>query len=396
MTAKTSRDVLSRGLGVLWQGIRLEPHIFAVSVAGSVLFGLLTIGSAYLIGAIIGRVVLPAFETGDIDTGLLAGGAAAVVGLSVLRVVGIFGRRLGAGFMQFRLQARFRRQVTRRYLDLPLAWHHRHSTGTLLSNANSDVEATWFPVAPMPFAVGTVVMLVTAMGVLFATDWVLAMVGLAIFPALFGLNVVYSRRMAPRQTRAQQLRAEVSGIAHESFDGALVVKTMGREGAETARFAAKAHELRDALIAIGRLRGMFDPLLETLPSLGTLIVLVVGTWRLREGAVSVTELVSVTFLFTVLAFPVRAIGWVLSELPRSVAGWDRVQHVLTATGEMAYGSGEFDPPRSGPAALRFDGVTFAYESGQPVLRDVTFDVPPGRTVALVGPSGAGKSTVASL
>ena len=57
----------------------------------------------------------------------------------------------------------------------------------------------------------------------------LALVGLAIFPALFGLNVVYSRRMAPRQIRAQQLRAEVSAIAHESFDGALVVKTMGRE-----------------------------------------------------------------------------------------------------------------------------------------------------------------------
>ena len=105
---------------------------------------------------------------------------------------------------------------TRQYLDLPLAWHHRHATGTLLSNANSDVEATWFPIAPMPFAVGTVVMLVAAIGSLFATDWVLALVGLAIFPALFALNVVYSRRMAPRQARAQQLRAEVSAIAHES------------------------------------------------------------------------------------------------------------------------------------------------------------------------------------
>ncbi|HEU5110247.1 MAG TPA: ABC transporter ATP-binding protein, partial [Micromonosporaceae bacterium] len=88
--------------------------------------------------------------------------------------------------------------------------------------------------------------------------------------------------------------------------------------------------------------------------------------------------------------------WVLGELPRSVAGWDRVQHVLTATGEMAYGSGELDRPGHAPAALRFEGVTFAYEAGQPVLREVTFDVPAGRTVALVGPTGAGKSTVASL
>src|SRR5690606_10650572 len=135
-------------------------------------------------------------------------------------------------------------------------------------------------------------------------------------PALFGLNVVYSRVMAPRQARAQQLRAEVSAIAHESFDGALVVKTMGREAAETERFSARAFELRDALVRVGRVRGLFDPLLETLPSLGTLAVLVVGALRLRAGAVDIGEVVAVAFLFTVLAFPVRAIGWVLAELPR--------------------------------------------------------------------------------
>jgi ABC-type multidrug transport system fused ATPase/permease subunit len=397
VATKTSRAVLLRGLRVLGHAIREEPRIFAVAAGGSILYGLLIISGAYVVGAIVGRVAAPALSSGKVDTALLALGAAGLIGLSLLRVAGIFGRRLGAGYMQFRLQASYRRRVTRRYLELPLAWHHRHPTGTLLSNANSDVEATWFPIAPMPFAVGTVVMLVAAMAAMFATDWVLALVGVAIFPALFALNVFYSRRMAPRQIRAQQLRAEVSEIAHESFDGALVVKTMGREERETARFAVKAGELRDALISVGRLRGVFDPMLETLPSVGTLAVLMVGAWRLREGAVNISELVSVTFLFTVLAFPVRAIGWVLGELPRSVAGWDRVQHVLTATGEMAYGSGESEPTeRAAPAALRFEDVTFAYEAGQPVLRDVTFDVPAGRTVALVGPTGSGKSTVASL
>jgi ABC-type multidrug transport system fused ATPase/permease subunit len=395
VSTKTSRDVLGRGMRVLGHAIREEPRIFAVAVGGSVLYSLMIIGGAYVVGAIVGELVVPALTSGRVDTGLLAGGAAAVIGISLLRVAGIFGRRLGAGYMQFRLQASYRRRVTRRYLELPLAWHHRHPTGTLLSNANSDVEAAWFPIAPLPFAVGTLVMLAAAMITLFVTDWALALVGVAIFPALFGLNVVYSRRMAPRQTRAQQLRAEVSQIAHESFDGALVVKTTGREDRETARFAAKAGELRDALIAVGRLRGIFDPLLETLSSAGTLLVLLVGAWRLRQGAATVTELVSVTFLFTVLAFPVRAIGWVLGELPRSVAGWDRVQNVLTATGEMAYGT----EPATGadaPATLRFEDVTFAYQAGQPVLRDVTFEVPAGRTVALVGPTGSGKSTIAAL
>ncbi|MGC4788958.1 ABC transporter ATP-binding protein [Micromonospora sp. DT178] len=402
MASRTSRDVLVRGLAVLGRAIREEPRIFAVAVSGSVLFGAMTVASAYVVGAVVGDVVVPAIERGAVGVGGLALAAVALFGISVLRVAGIFGRRLGAGYMQYRLQAAYRRWVTRRYLELPLSWHHRNATGTLLSNANSDVEAAWYPIAPLPFAVGTLVMLVGAVGSLFATDWALALVGVAVFPALFALNVAYSRRMAPRQARAQRLRAEVSGIAHESFDGALVVKTMGREAQETDRFAARAGELRDSLVAVGRLRGVFDPMLETLPSLGTLAVLVVGAIRLRQGAISVAELISVAFLFTVLAFPVRAIGWVLAELPRSVAGWDRVRRVLDATGEMAYGDTTLDVTDPRPATLAFDGVRFGYEPaeahlpGTEVLGDVSFTVPAGKTVALVGPTGSGKSTIASL
>ncbi|TDC37009.1 ABC transporter ATP-binding protein [Micromonospora sp. 15K316] len=402
MSSGTNRDVVGRGLAVLGRAIREQPRIFTVAVVGSVLFGSMVIASAYVVGAVVGDVVVPSIERGSVAAGTLALAAVALFGISVLRVVGIFGRRLGAGYMQYRLQAAYRRRVTRRYLELPLAWHHRNSTGTLLSNANSDVEAAWYPIAPLPFAVGTLVMLVGAVVSLFVTDWALALVGLAVFPALFALNVVYSRRMAPRQARAQRLRAEVSGIAHESFDGALVVKTMGREAQETSRFAGRAGELRDSLIAVGRLRGVFDPMLETLPSLGTLAVLVVGTFRLRQGAIGVADLVSVAFLFTVLAFPVRAIGWVLAELPRSVAGWDRLRRVLDATGEMPYGDRELDPADPTPATLTFDDVSFAYEPaeahlpGAQVLGEVCFTVPAGKTVALVGPTGAGKSTIASL
>ncbi|GAA4148589.1 ABC transporter ATP-binding protein [Phytohabitans flavus] len=386
--------MLVRGLRILGKAIREEPRIFAISVVGSGGFGLLTIGGAYVVGAVVGDIVVPSLEDGRVENGVLFLAAAVLVALSLLKVAAIFARRLGAAFMQFRLQAAYRRRVTRRYLELPVAWHQRNATGTLLSNANSDVEATWFPIAPLPFAVGTLIMLLGAFVSLFATDWVLALVGAAIFPALFALNVVYSRRMAPRQTRAQALRGEVSAIAHESFDGALVVKTMGREAEETARFAVRAGELRDALISVGRLRGVFDPMLETLPSLGTLAVLLVGAWRLRQGQVTVTELVSVAFLFTVLAFPVRAIGWVLAELPRSVAGWERVRRVLTAEGEMPYGAGVRDA-HGRPATLRFDSVSFGYEDAA-VLTDVSFTVPAGRTVALVGPTGSGKSTIASL
>jgi ATP-binding cassette subfamily B protein len=387
-------DVLWRGLRILRHSVREEPRIFALSFAGSALFGVVTIGTAYVVGAVTAHVVVPAFDSGHTTAGALAVTVAALLVVSALKILGIIGRRIGAGYMQFRLQATYRRRVTRKYLDLPLAWHQKHPTGSLLSNANSDVEATWFPIAPFPFAAGVVLMVFVAAGVLFATDWVLALVGLLVFPALFAVNVAYSRRMSPRMTRAQQLRAEVSALAHESFDGALVVKTMGREEAETQRFGAKAGELREALVAAGRVRGVFDPLMEALPSTGTLIVLMIGAIRVDAGLITVQELVSVAFLFTVLAFPLRAIGWVLGELPRSVVGWDRLQVVLTADGAMVSGSRTLDG--AGPASLELRDVSYSYGGAEPVLHDVGIELAPGRTIALVGPTGSGKSTLTTL
>jgi ATP-binding cassette subfamily B protein len=385
--------VMRRGLGVLWQAVKEEPRIFAISTVGSALFAVTTIGQAYVFGAITSRVLVPSLEDGDVRTSALVLSFLAVMLIAVGKVVGIIARRLGAGVMQYRLQASYRRRITRRYLELPLAWHQDHSTGELLSNANSDVEATWYPIAPFPFAVGVIVMLITTLGLLFVTDPVLALVGSVVFPALAVLTVLYAQRMAPLMTQAQQLRGEVSGIAHESFDGALVVKTLGREDDETERFRRASLELRDTMAAVGRVRGTFDPLMEALPVVGVLAVLLVGTSRVGSGDLSAGQLVTVAYLFTLLALPVRAIGWVLNELPRSVVGWDRVQRVLQAGGAQEHGQARL--PAGGATGLDVAAVSFSYGDAQ-VLSDVSFDVRPGRTVALVGQTGAGKSTLASV
>jgi ABC-type multidrug transport system fused ATPase/permease subunit len=196
--------------------------------------------------------------------------------------------------------------------------------------------------------------------------------------------------------RAQQLRAEVSEIAHESFDAALVVKTLGREDDEAARFAVKADELRDGLVAVGRVRGLFDPLMEVLPSLGTLAVLLVGAERVAAGATQAGDLVSIAYLFTLLALPIRAIGWVLADLPRAMAGFDRVTPVLEATGEIPHGP-DAAPAGDGGAVLGLRDVEFRYDgAARPTLQGVTFDLAAGRTLAVVGPTGSGKSTLAGL
>ena len=385
--------VIRRGLAILMVSVREQPKVFAVSAVGSTLFALTTIAQAYVFGIITERVIVPSLERGEAAPATLAVCFIAVMAVATLKVVGIVARRLAAGIMQYRLQAAYRRRVTRRYLDLPVSWHQKHPTGELLSTANSDVEALWRPIAPFPFAVGVLIMLVVSLGLLVVTDPVLALVGSVVFPSIAVLTVIYSRRMTPLMTRAQQLRGEVSAIAHESFDGALVVKTLGREDTETDRFQAKAGELREAMTAVGRVRGLFDPLMESLPPLGVLVVLLAGTSRVGSGDIEPGELVRVAYLFTLLALPVRALGWVLNELPSSVVGWDRVQGVLTAPGSQLHGPQTL--PTAAAVGLEVDRVSFAYGDAE-VLREVSFDVPAGRTVAVVGPTGAGKSTLTTL
>ena len=384
------------GFRVLWVAIRREPWIFTLSTLGSALFGALTVADAWVLGWSTDHVILPAFRDGRIGRGWLVAVVALFVAVAIGRAVGVVARRLGAGLMQYRMQAHTRRAVTRKYLELPMSWHQAHPTGQLLSNANSDVEAAWGPIAPLPMAVGTIAMMVIAVVQMFWADTVLAGIGLLVFPAVILTNLAYQRRASPLITRAQQLRAELSEIAHESFDGAMVVKTLGREGEETTRFAAKARELRDVNIRSGRIRAAFDPTLAALPDLVVLIVLAVGVVRVLHGHAQPGDVVQVGYLLTIVAFPIRSLGWVLGEFPRSVVGYRRVSRVLRATGGLQYGESRLPSGDAAGARLDVEHVAFAYEPAAPVLADVTFSVDPGRTVAIVGPTASGKSTLTTL
>ena len=386
-----------RGLWVLGLAIRTEKKVFAGALIGSALYGGMTVGAAWAVGWATDHVVLPAFAAHHAQTGMLVAGGLLIIGIAVAKVVGIFGRRLLAGVLQFRMQARYRRMVTAAYLRLPLAWHQQRPTGRLLSNANSDVEMAFMPISPMPMSLGVGVMLIIGIVDMLLTNSVLAIVGILLLPAIIITNTVYVRYSGPRFARAQELRAHVAEVAHESFDGALVVKTLGREAAETERFASRARELRDANIAAGRARSLFNPILEALPNLGVLAVLLFGTQQVAAGRANPGDVVNVAYLVTLLAFPIQSFGWVLGDMPRAVVGYERVAAVLAAEDRTSYG--EQIVSRDGsPAALAFDGVGFAYPGAEsmPVLRSLSATIEPGRTVALVGATGSGKSTIAAL
>ncbi len=412
-----TRAVLRQGLAVIWSGMRQQRGWVSIAVLGAVLWAGATVATAWAIGYLTETYITPAVQAREVESAALWAIFGLLSLILVVNVIGVILRRVTATIAGFNLQADHRRRVTRQYLRLPLTWHHAHPSGQLLSNAHSDIEATWQVFNPLPMAIGVIVMLVIAGVQMAAVDGFLALIGLLVFPLLFATNLVFQRVMSPKVTRAQQLRAEISEVAHESFEAGLVVKAMGREAQESDRFRVVTHELRDSLIDVGRTRGVFEPTIDAIPTLGTLAVLGVGTARVASGDLVAADVVQIAFLFSILAFPVRALGWVLAEIPRSVVGHRRVDAVLRAGGSMDYGPATLDS--SGPARPTLQDVHFDYVVHKdrqvlgeqhdpglgptaqevervPAIRGVTLEVPAGSTTAVVGPTGSGKSSLTSV
>jgi ATP-binding cassette, subfamily B, bacterial len=366
--------LMRRGLRVIGIALRSAPKPFAVGIGGAALYAAMTVTASLVLRWITDEVLLPSFETGRLDRGLLTLAMAVIMGVALLKATGVVARRLGAYVAQFQLQAMYRRRVTRRYLQLPLSWHRRHPTGELLSNANADVESAFFVAAPLPMAIGASLLLVITGALLVVTDPALAAIGFSVGPLLGVANWYYQRRMRSAATVAQQARADVSEVAHESFDAALVVKTMGRETAETERFRTVTDDLRDKMIVVGRLRAFFDPVIEALPNIGILLVLLVGSIRVRDGALTPGDLVLFAYLFRLVALPMRVFGWLLGELPRAVVGWDRVERVLTAEGDMPYGSAA--PSGAGGAATAMQQVGYHHPTSARENLSGTSPAPP--------------------
>ena len=391
-TGVQERRLLRRGFRLLWHSVRTQPGPFAVSITGAALYGTMAVGGTIVLGRITDDVLTPAFD-GGVPGGTVAIGAAAIVGASLLRMVGVVLRRYFGQMAQRRMQVHWFHKVTDRYLAVPLRWFDAHPAGELLAHADADCERATIALQPLPFSLGVIVIIVVSMLQLALVDPVLLAVALGLFPSLALLNNAYTRRVERPAATAQARVGDVSSVAHESFEGVLVVKTLALEEREAARMREAAESLRTARLAVGRLRAGFEPGLDALPNLGTVALLWLGAWRVAEGDLTTGELVQAMALFAILAFPFRIVGFLLEELPRAVVAHDRISGVLSAPVRPRPPEPQPLPP--GPLAVELAGVSFGYGE-EPVLDGLELAVAPGEVVALVGSTGSGKTTLCSL
>lgn len=391
--------VMRRGVTLLVEILRTHPWPATGAIAGAVVFAAASVAGAVILGRVTDELILPAAEGRPAVGAALVGGGV-IVGVAALRSLGVVARRYFGIMTARRMQMEWFNRLGDHYVEQPLPFFFDQPTGKLIAHADNDAERSAFAMQPLPMSLGAVVMLVFGTIQLAVLDPLLLLIGLGLFPSLILMNRLYTTRVVGPSARAQAHVGAVSSVAHESFEGALVVKLLGLEGRESTRMRSAADDLRRERLVIGRLRAAFEPALEALPNVGTVALLAVGAWRVSEDVITTGDLVQAMVLFAILAFPMRVIGFLLEELPRSVVSRERIVDVLDIDHRVTGAALVPEPERrirlpGGPLALSVRDLSFSY-GAERVLDGVSFDIDPSGVVAIVGATGSGKSTLCNL
>ena len=374
--------------------VRIHPRPFVIAVGGAALFALCTVASAVVLRWVIDHVVDPRLRQGHVAVGTVFVGIGLVIVVGLVRAAGVVVRRTWAGRAHWRIAESLTVQVLDRLVEQPVSWHQKRPSGDLAARGGVDVDASVDVLSPLPFASGVVLLVFVSSAWLLVIDLPLGLFAVAIFPVLIAINVVYQHRVDRHYTEAQDHLGDLSAAVHESFEGVQVVKAFGAEARETERLSVIAARLREARTSAVLLKGTFDAVLDSIPALANVGLVLLGAFRIRSGAVTIGDLSSMIYMFTLLVFPLRLIGFALSALPHSIAGWNRVREVLDE--EVAHDPDlDIVEPAEG-IGLSLSNVSYEFEEGRPVLVDVDVSVRSGSTVALVGTTGSGKTTLLRL
>ena len=299
-----------------------------------------------------------------------------------------------------RMQYSLAQDVLAHLQALSLRFHGRAAKGDLVRRAADDTSCVPKLVtgAFLPL-LNALLMLMVLFGIMWQLDRILALVAMAVAVPMGILMKLLGPRMTERAYQEQQTKGELWSVSENTLTALPLVQAFGREEHETSRFHGVASRSIRAHLRSLASQIQFNLGVQGSVAVGTAIVLVIGGFRVLEGASSVGTLVVVLSYLAALYAPLATLAYLSPKLASAAGSARRVTEILD-TGDILC-----DAPNARPLVtsgerlrghVRFEGLTFGYEAGSPVLCGIDLDVRPGETIALVGATGAGKSTLVSL
>jgi ATP-binding cassette subfamily B protein len=360
-----------------------------------------------LIAVLIGtgtQLAIPLVIRYGIDHALLADGGDA--GLLAI-IVAVFGLVILVNFFAGRADERLvgltgehvifdlRRAMFAHLQQVALTFMDKTEVGRMMSRLQGDVNALQEFLENSIAAVGDLVLLVGIVVIMLALDFELGLLTLSIVPTLLLVRVVWLPRARRIFRYARETNSIANGALAEGIRAVRTVQEMLREKVNFDLYDEKVRENLRAHLASARYAQIMVPVVDTLSGAATGIVVVIGGVAVLDGNLDVG--VMIAFLFYVQRFydPIRSLTIQYSVMQRAMASGNRIFEVLDVPLAIREKPGAIDPP-SLAGRIEFRRVSFAYEKDQPVLRDVSFTVEPGETVALVGPTGSGKTSITAL
>ena len=319
-----------------------------------------------------------------------------IIGLSVIRgALSYFQTYLGEAvsqFVSYDLRNRFYDHVQ----HLSFGFHDKNHTGHLMSRAITDVEnirmfVNMGIVRTPYFAILMVVVSV----ILIRMDWQLGLLGISFMPPVILVSGVIRLKLRRAWLKIQDMMAELNTVLQENLTGQRVVKAFASEDFENRKYNDKSMEVSEAFIAAEKLRISNTSFTLFSFQIALALILLFGGWRVISGDLTIGQLAAFVFYMQILAMPVRMSGMIVNSYARAASGGQRLFEILDMPSEVVEKPTAKEMPRV-KGHVRFENVSFGYEEGKPVLRNINLELEAGKVVALLGAPGSGKSTVANL
>ena len=333
---------------------------------------------------------------GDGETHDLIWLAVAVVVAGALRGLSAFGNSYLAEVVSQRTAYDIRNALYGKLQRLSFAFHDQAQTGELMSRGTADVEAIRMFFGRGLLGLLQIVILFIAISIILVRlNWPLALMTMGFLAAVGWRAVVVARLLRPIWLSIQELMAKLGTILEENLTGVRTVRSFAHEQEESRKFSTQANVLYDKHMLATRKRAFNISLMVFLVTIPIALILWYGGREVIAGNLTLGGLTQFVFYLTMMSMPVRRLGFITNIVTRTLSGGQRILEILDTESAVKERPGaiELDGVKAG---VRFENVTFSYDSASPVLRNVSFSVQPGELVALVGSLGSGKSTIAHL